>query len=115
MKLYTIFNDKEICATLSHKLSWSHFIEFIKIKDELQREFYVAMCSTESWNVRTLRERINSMLFERTAISKKPEVSIRKDLELLNKDNKMSTELFLKDPYLFDFLELNDSYSERDL
>lgn len=115
MKIYTIFNDKEICATLSHKLSWSHFIEFIKIKDELKREFYIAMCSTERWNVRTLRERVNSMLFERTAISKKPEITIRKDLEILTKDNKMSTELFLKDPYLLDFLELQDSFSERDL
>ena len=115
MKLYNIFNNKEICATLSHKLSWSHFIELIKIKDEVKREFYIAMCSTESWNVRTLRERVNSMLFERTAISKKPEVTIRKDLEVLTKDNKMSTELFLKDPCLLDFLELQDSFSERDL
>jgi predicted nuclease of restriction endonuclease-like (RecB) superfamily len=115
MKFYTIFNKKEICATLSHILSWSHFVEFIKIKDELQREFYIAMCSTERWNVRTLRERINSMLFERTAISKKPEETIRKDLQLLTQNSKMSTELFLKDPCLLDFLELQDSFSERDL
>ncbi|HIP45626.1 MAG TPA: DUF1016 family protein [Sulfurospirillum arcachonense] len=56
---------KEICATLSRKLSWSHFIEFIKVKDELKREFYIVMCAKERWNVRTLRERVNSMLFER--------------------------------------------------
>jgi predicted nuclease of restriction endonuclease-like (RecB) superfamily len=73
------------------------------------------MCAKERWNVRTLRERVNSMLFERTAISKKPEITIRKDLELLISDNKMSKELFLKDPYLLDFLELQDSFSERDL
>jgi len=115
MNFYMLFNDKEICATLSHKLSWSHFIEFIKIKDELKREFYIAMCSTERWNVRTLRERINSMLYERTAISKKPEITIRKDLELLTTDSKMSKELFLKDPYLLDFLDLKDSFSEMDL
>jgi predicted nuclease of restriction endonuclease-like (RecB) superfamily len=96
-------------------LSWSHFIEFIKIKDELKREFYIAMCSTERWNVRTLRERVNSMLYERTAISKKPEMTIRKDLELLTTDRKMSKELFLKDPYLLDFLDLKDSFSEMDL
>ena len=115
MRFYTIFNDKAICATVSHKLSWSHFIELIKIKNELKREFYIAMCSTERWNVRTLRERVNSMLYERTAISKKPEITIRKDLELLTTDNKMSTELFLKDPYLLDFLDLKDSFSEMDL
>jgi len=114
MKLYTFF-DKEICATLSHKLSWSHFVEFIKIKDELKREFYITMSVHERWNVRTLRERINSMLFERTAISKKPELTIRQDLEALNSENKMSTSLFLKDPCLLNFLELEESYSERDL
>ena len=115
MKLYTLF-DKEICATLSHKLSWSHFIEFIKIKDnELKREFYIAMSVHERWNVRTLRERINSMLYERTAISKKPELTIRQDLQALSNDNKMNTSLFLKDPCLLNFLELEESYSERDL
>jgi len=115
MKLYRLF-DKEICATLSHILSWSHFIEFIKIKDdEVKREFYITMSAHERWDVRTLRERINSMLFERTAISKKPELTIRQDLQALSNDNKMSTSLFLKDPCLLNFLELEDSYSERDL
>jgi len=115
IQVYESFSDKQIVATLSRQLSWSHFIELIKIKDEVKREFYIAMCSTESWNVRTLRERINSMLFERTAISKKPEETIRKDLKCLNDDNKMSTELFLRDPCLLDFLELRDDFSEKDL
>jgi len=114
MKLYTFF-DKEICATLSHKFSWSHFVEFIKVKDELKREFYITMSVHESWNVRTLRERVNSMLFERTAISKKPEKTIRQDLATLNSENKMSTSLFLKDPCLLNFLELEESYNEKDL
>ncbi len=115
INLYNYFENKQIVATLSQQLSWSHFIEIIKVKDELKREFYMVMCAKERWNVRTLRERINSMLFERTAISKKPELTIRKDLELLSSENKMSKELFLKDPYLFDFLNLKDSFSERDL
>jgi predicted nuclease of restriction endonuclease-like (RecB) superfamily len=63
VQVYTIFSDKQIVVTLSRQLSWSHFIEFIKIKDnELKREFYIAMSIHERWNVRTLRERINSML-----------------------------------------------------
>ena len=115
IQVYTIFSDKEIVVTLSRQLSWSHFIEFIKIKDELKREFYIAMSVHERWNVRTLRERINSMLYERTAISKKPELTIRQDLKALSSDNKMSTSLFLKDPCLLNFLELEESYSERDL
>lgn len=115
MKFYSLFSNKEICVTLSHKLSWSHFVELIKIKDKVQLEFYIAMCTTERWSVRTLRERMNSMLFERTAISKKPDLTIKKDLALLTHENKMSTELFLKDPYMLDFLELKDTFSERDL
>jgi len=116
IQVYTVFSDKEIVVTLSRQLSWSHFIEFIKIKDdELKREFYIAMSVHERWNVRTLRERINSMLYERTAISKKPELTIRQDLQALSNDNKMNTSLFLKDPCLLNFLELEESYSERDL
>jgi len=116
IQVYTIFSNKEIVVTLSRQLSWSHFIEFIKLKDdELKREFYIAMSVHEQWNVRTLRERINSMLYERTAISKKPELTIRQDLEALSSGNKMSTSLFLKDPCLLNFLELEESYSEQDL
>ena len=115
IQVYTIFSEKEIVATLSRQFSWSHFVEFIKVKEELKREFYITMSAHESWNVRTLRERVNSMLFERTAISKKPEKTIRQDLETLNSENKMSTSLFLRDPCLLNFLELEESYSERDL
>lgn len=43
------------------------------IEDDLRREFYIEMCKIERWSVRTLRERIDSMLYERTAISQKPE------------------------------------------
>ena len=67
------FPDYKIVATLSHKLSWSHFIEILSFKNDLQREFYAQMCRIEQWSVRTLRKKIDSMLFERTAVSKKPE------------------------------------------
>ncbi|MBP3255315.1 MAG: DUF1016 family protein [Clostridia bacterium] len=114
LRFYEYFNDFEILQTLSAKLSWSHFIEIIKIKNGLKREFYTTMCINENWSVRTLRERISSALFERTAISKKPEKTIIKDLQLLNKENKMSTDLFFRDPYVLDFLDLKDTYSEKD-
>ena len=114
-QFYSIFNDEKICATVSHKFSWSHFVEFIKIDDSIKREFYLTMCANEGWSIRTLKERINSMLFERTAISKKPEETILKDLTLLSQNKEMSENLFIKDPYILDFLELKDSYSEKDL
>ena len=114
-KFYTIFNNEKISATVSHKFSWSHFVEFIKIDNNVKREFYLTMCANEGWSIRTLKERINSMLYERTAISKKPEETILQDLTLLSQNKEMSENLFIKDPYILDFLELKDSYSEKDL
>ena len=75
-----IFPKKEIVSTLSQQLSWSHFVEIIPLKDDLQRDFYAEMCRIERWSVRTLRKKIDGMLYERTAISKKPEKLVKKEL-----------------------------------
>ncbi|MGH4121866.1 MAG: PDDEXK nuclease domain-containing protein [Clostridium sp.] len=115
VRLYDSIERFEILQTLSVKLSWSHLIKLITIEDTLKREFYITMCVNERWSVRTLNERINSMLFERTAISRKPDQTIINDLKDLNENNKMSTDLFFKDPYILDFLGLQDTYSEKDL
>ena len=115
IKFYDYFSDFEILSTLSTKLSWSHFAEILQIKDNIKRDFYTTMCINENWSVRTLRERINFALFERTAISKKPEKTIINDLKLLSEENKMTTDLFFRDPYILDFLDLKDTYSEKDL
>ena len=64
---------RQIIATLSQQLSWSHFMELLPLEQPLRRDFYAEMCRVERWTVRTLRDRIDSMLFERTAISKKPD------------------------------------------
>lgn len=85
------------------------------IKDKLKREFYVALCKNEKWSVRTLRERKKSMLYERTAIFKKPDETIKSEIEELNEDKKMSLDMFYRDPYMLDFLGLKDIYSEKDL
>lgn len=114
-RFFEMFPDLQILTTVSAKLSWSHFVDLIKIEDEIKREFYISICANERWSVRTLRERINSMLYERTAISKKPDSTIRNDLASLNEQKQMSTDLFLRDPYIFDFLGLKDSFSEKDL
>lgn len=115
IKFYEYFSDFEKVLTLSAKLSWSHFIELLQIQNDLKRKFYITMCINENWSVRTLRERIDSALFERTAISKKPEQTIINELQLLNEEHKMSIDLFFRDPYILDFLNLKDTYSEKDL
>lgn len=115
IKFYREFPDAQKVATLSQQLTWSHFVILLPIEDEIKRDFYAVMCSNENWSVRTLRERRKSMLFERTAISKKPEETIRNDLALLQGKRKMSPDLFYRDPYILDFLGLKDTYSEKDL
>lgn len=85
------------------------------ISDSLKRDFYIEMCRLERWSVRQLQERINSMLFERTALSRKPDETISHDLEKLRQQKQVSPSLLLKDPYILDFLELNDHYLEKDL
>jgi len=110
-----LFSNAEIVATLWRHLTWSHFKLLLPIKDELQRDFYAQMCTIEGWSVGTLRRKIDSMLFERTALSQKPEELIKQELELLRKENMLSPDLIFRDPYILDFLGLKDAYSENDL
>lgn len=109
------FPKSEIVATLSRQLSWSHFKEIIPLKDNLQREFYAEMCRVERWSVRTLRKKLDSMLYERTAISKKPEEVAKAELAELREDDKLTPDLVFRDPYILDFLGLKDRYIEKDL
>ncbi|MBI5546986.1 MAG: DUF1016 domain-containing protein [Deltaproteobacteria bacterium] len=109
------FPDREIVATLWRQLGWAHFRELVPLKDETKREFYAEMCRVERWSVRQLRQKVQSMLFERTALSKKPDKLIRKELEALRKNDEVTPELVFQDPYLLDFLGLEDAFSEEDL
>lgn len=68
-----VFPDARIVSTLSQELGWSHLVEILPLEDSLRRDFYAEMCRIERWSVRTLRKRIQSMLYERTALSRKPE------------------------------------------
>lgn len=110
-----VFPDAQIVSTLWRQLSWSHFKEIIYFDDELKRTFYIEICKIEKWSVRTFRERINSMLYERTAISKKPEEAIKNELRALTEKNQLTPDLVFRDPYFLDFLGLKDTYSEKDL
>jgi predicted nuclease of restriction endonuclease-like (RecB) superfamily len=114
MKFAEAFPHEEIVATLSHQLSWSHFRELLPLDKPLQREFYAEMCRMEGWSVRTLRGRIDSMLYERTALSRKPEELARQELATLKESGEVGPALVLKDPYILDFLGLKDQYIERD-
>ena len=107
------FPDFEIVSTLSRQLSWSHFKEIIYLKDSLMQQFYIEMCLMDNWSVRTLRNRIDSMLYERTALSAKPEDLIEIEIRQIREKQKIEPEVVLKDPYLLDFLGLKDHYLEK--
>ena len=109
------FPEEEIVATLWRQLSWSHFRELLPLKRPFQREFYAEMCRIEGWNVRTLHERIDSMLYERTALAKQPDAVVEQELTVMRSRSEISQPLVLKDPYVLDFLGLEDRYLERDL
>ena len=110
-----VFPDHAKVAALAQQLAWSHFQEIIGLKDPLARNFYAEMCSIDRWSVRTLRDRVGSMLFERTALSRKPEELIQIELDALRSRGEVTPSLVLKDPYVLDFLGLTDRYLERDL
>lgn len=110
-----VFSNREIVVSLIRQLTWTHFIALIPLKDPLQRDFYAEMCRVEHWSVRTLRSRIDSMLFERTALSKKPDHLIERELKALRGEDRLTPDLVFRDPYVLDFLGLRDTYSEKDL
>lgn len=110
-----IFPDEQIVASLIRQLSWSHFLVLLPFKDDIKRDFYAEMCRVERWSVRTLRNKIDSMLYERTALSKKPELLVRAELDKLRKEDHLTPDLVFRDPYVLEFLNLNDHYIEKDI
>lgn len=115
MKFAECYTDEPIVSALRRQLSWTHIKTLIYIDDPLKRDFYSQMAICEHWSTRTLDERIGAMLFERTAISKQPDETIRAELAALREQGQFNEQLLLKDPYLLDFLDLNDRYLEKDL
>lgn len=96
-------------------MSGSHLRLLIFLDDPLKRDFYREICRLERWSVRQLQERMRSMLFERTALSRQPDATNRGDLAALREIGHLSPDLAFRDPYVLDFLGLADHYAERDL
>lgn len=109
------FPDEKIVSALSMVLSWTHFRQIIYLERPLQREFYAEMCRIERWSTRTLEKKIGGMLYERTAIAKRPDAVVEMEISKLREQDHISTDLIFRDPYLLDFLGLQGAYSERDL
>lgn len=107
--------ETQIVSAARRQLSWTHFKALIYIDDPLKRDFYLQMCQQEGWSTRTLQERLDSLLFERTALSRLPEELLATELASLRQTSEITPALLFKDPYVLDFLGLQDRYLEKDL
>lgn len=110
-KFYLIY---PIWKTVSAKLSWSHYLELIKIDEEQKRNFYLNECINSRWSVRELQRQIDSLLYERLTLS----ADKNKILELSEKGQVLKTSKDLvKDPFVLEFLDIkeNTDYLESDL
>ena len=110
-----LYYDEQIVATVSRQLSWSHIVFLCQIDESIKRDFYLQMACIEHWSVRTLREKMKLMLFERTVISKKPEHVIKHELEKLQQTKQLTPDLVFRDPCFLNFIGLDEKYSESDL
>lgn len=114
LRFAEVFDDEQRVYALSRQLSWTHLRSLIYLDDPLKREFYLEMCRTEGWSTRVLRGRLDSMLFERTALSSQPQELLSTELAALRDDKPIAPELVLKDPYILDALGLRDRYLDKD-
>jgi len=100
--------------TLSGRLSWSHYVELLNVSDDLARSFYEKQCIKENWSVRELKRQINSMLFERLALSrdKRGVLKLARKGQIIEKEEDI-----IKDPYVLEFLNIpmDYRYTERQL
>jgi hypothetical protein len=99
-----VYPDRQIVQTLSAQLGWSHFLEIISLSDPLKRDFYAEMCRIERWSVRTLRDKMRRMFYERTAVAKKPADVAKQEIEALREEDRLTPDLVFRDPYILDFL-----------
>ncbi|KAF5418344.1 MAG: hypothetical protein C5S49_01845 [Candidatus Methanogaster sp.] len=108
---YLIFRNRQ---TLSARLSWSHYTLLMRLDDEQARDFYIKEAEAENWSVRELDRQINSLLFERLALSRN-----KVEIKALAEQGQIleSPRDAIKDPYILEFLGLPEqaAYSEKDL
>lgn len=110
-KFYLVY---PIWKTVSSKLSWSHYLELLKIEEEPKRNFYMHECINSRWSVRELQRQRNSLLYERLLLStdKKSVLELAENGQVLRNSKDL-----VKDPFVLEFLDIkeNTRYLESDL
>lgn len=101
-------------AAMCFPLAWSTYVRLLGVSNRRAREFYETEALRGGWSVRQLGRQINSQFYERTALSRNKAAMLRKGQQAL-RDDAVSPEEAMKDPYVLEFLDLKDEYSESDL
>lgn len=95
-------------------LPWSAYVRLLSVKDDHARQFYETEALRGGWSVRQLDRQVNSQFYERTALSRNKAAMLVKGAEPRPED-AVTPEEAIKDPYVLEFLDLKDEYSESDL
>lgn len=110
-----LFSEDDIMYAARTQLTWTHLRTLMSLKDSLERQFYMEMCRIEHWDTRTLDEKIDSQLYQRTSISQRPEEVIRRELKELREEDTLNPDIVFRSTYFLDMLGLPDVFSEKDL
>lgn len=108
---YLVFPNGQM---LSDQLSWSHYIELIKIKDNAKRDFYLNECINSKWTIEELKRQKTTLMYDRVALSKNKNLKIN---NLCTKTIESCPQDIIKNPYVLEFLDIkeNANYLENDL
>ena len=109
------FSEDDILSATQRQLTWTHLKSLMYIKDPLERHFYALMCSSEHWDTRTLNEKIDKQLYQQTALSRKPEEVIKRELKESREKNQLLPDMVFRSSYFLDILGLPDVFSEKEL
>jgi len=110
-----LFTEEQIGYAVCTQLTWTHLRSLMGVDDELKRKFYMEMARQEHWDTRTLDQKIDAMLYERTALSRKPEELIKQELLQIQSSNSLTPDAVFRSSYFLDMIGLADTYSEKDL
>ena len=111
VKFYREYSEIEIVQTASAQITWSHNLEILRIKSKEQRLWYINKTIENGWSVNVLAHQINTNLYERQIKQKK--ISNFKN-KLPSPQSELALET-MKDPYIFDFIDLKENAKEKDL
>lgn len=109
------FSEEDIVSATQRQLTWTHLKSLMYVKDPLERQFYAQMCTSEHWDTRTLDEKIDKQLYLQTALSRRSEEVIKKELEESKSKNQLLPDMVFRSSYFLDILGLPDVFSEKDL